>query len=940
MRRFCCGVAAFLLFIPGWTFLAAQASPPPIFSIQVTNKAVTIEGTTSPGATMVLVCKWSGASAWTSSNGKCTGSEIVAEYPAPVAGSPAPQPVGFTPDATTGNFSAPLASDMCTNGTYFSVYYEDRSGSPRPSLAASPCPEKGTKAATPSSTTSTLNVTLPYCDQSPPYAYSDTVQATTESIVVNVGIDSVNAITNIAAQMQQAFPKAQVTFPDPATAKLVLPSVAMLLRSPPQSLLNGGANDNPISFSKTEVQINDVGGPLLTSGSPQDFTNSTSDAQRLLVRTQFGPNFSRLACSYSYLTGTIPAKGAATDFKGNPENITASPANQAVSLIGPDAPQYYLFNIVRWSDAGSQGNAAAQSGSGSQPSQMYQADSEWYLLNYSDAKDKHRDLSLVLQKLPYFDQDTLNILGTSRVLFIGIHLAPPAKYSGPLPQTVPGIPLIPTEQAWYDTVSIHYKFSATSVDPVNVADLKTLISAVLGVSSSQTSNQAALAPSESERGGYQALTVPSTPTPIDLLKAALGQTVTAKGSIDCFIGDATPQYISITAPLYSVLSTVSEQSCHSLGRPTAISDSVAKLSSCLSDIQEANISGEIGAINPVATTVTSGLNDLMSNLSSGKAVQVYSTYQGLYAAGLLTNLTQLPQVFVGASNITGTWSASFSGGSPVAAAPATGAQQTAPSTTISLKSSNTQQKQKGTQNSAASTAKQTASAQTGPTSACDLSTTAGPNGKAVQETCTSTSQDVHDEGIAYWDVSVAVPVQGFRDVSFQTTTNASGASVYAPGPQSTTRENAYGMFDLFIIPPFGQDLYNPPVFGIPYVAAGLPFSGKVFDKPYFAAGEMINVPSLWSKLPYIGQRLNLGKILPIQLRPMYGWVWNKEFKTVPATAATSTIPAMPAHQVYLRRSLDPQFSIEVSIKSVASKLGKSSSGSGSGSKSGGTSSNK
>ena len=141
-------------------------------------------------------------------------------------------------------------------------------------------------------------------------------------------------------------------------------------------------------------------------------------------------------------------------------------------------------------------------------------------------------------------------------------------------------------------------------------------------------------------------------------------------------------------------------------------------------------------------------------------------------------------------------------------------------------------------------------------------------------------------------------------------------------PSSVTRENAYGMVDIFLVP---ENLVNPPRIGIPHVVAGLPFAGQVFDKPYFALAETLNFPKIFagSKMSSNSAFTSLISSLPFKVRPVFGWVYNKES----TTSATGVVTRY--------RSLHPQWAIEISFGDVKNAVKTLSKSSGSGS-SGGT----
>jgi hypothetical protein len=951
----------------------------PHFTLRLSGDAVTVQGTAGADVSKVVVCYWnaegkgkSASAKWVGWNATdplpetCTGGAIAAQGEVPGDGAAkASTAAGTLTVNSDGTFSGTLqaqAGAAFGQGTYFAVYSVLRTGMTAASLTASRYRDAGGAAVDGGAKTAeTLDVTLPYCDQSPPYQYTETT----------AGTASVVLAASERTQLQSMFAAS------PVTVKADDPT-------PFQNFADAGVHD-PIDGP---ALINDAGDPILTADPATSFAANTASAQRLLIRTQFRPNFSRLACSYAYLTGTLPrGDEPALDFNGKPENITASPASSTFAFTGSGAPQYYLFNIVRWSDAPPVKNQVAQTktktptktDASTSGQSLYQATSEWYLLNYSDTIGHRHDLLTRFRKFqPEFEQDTIRVLGTSRVVFVGVHLAPPAKYSGALPATVPGLPLIPTEQAWFDNTTIQYKFAATSVDPVNVADLKTLINQVVGVSSlsgGAAARMMSTGPPRSAAGMAALEKLEQTPegkAQRDSAEEVVDDFTALKTScygykqkeaIDCFLGGVRSSGDAQSASFVKAVTQYPEPDCQAMKAALAGKTDLASLSSqsgtvsfCLFEalVSDADAKGAEGLI----ASEQGALDKLVKGLEAHDLPQVYSTYQGLYTAGLLTNLTDLPAAFVGAANITGSWTATFApqkaaatepetpGKKPTDAAPAGDSTAPAPPSKsdepptaefsgpdaggATLYAMAVPQSADITQASASKPAKKPAKPAKKPTtttkpaagtttagksSLCPQTSTAQADGSAVQTPCTSTgpaAPGVHDEGIAYWDVSIAVPVQGFRDVGYKQSTTGGAGTLNLPTAASATRENAYGMFDMFVLG--GEDLYTPPTIGLPYVSVGVPISGKVFDKPYFALGEMVNLQSV-GKMGVVGKYV--AKYLPVQLRPMYGLVWNKEFKTIPASGTT------PAETVFYRRALDPQFSIEISIKSVASKLNKS-----------------
>jgi len=282
--------------------------------------------------------------------------------------------------------------------------------------------------------------------------------------------------------------------------------------------------------------------------------------------------------------------------------------------------------------------------------------------------------------------------------------------------------------------------------------------------------------------------------------------------------------------------------------------------------------------------VTPSIDEYLRQNSDLTKPILLSTYQGRYAAGLLTNLTALPV------NLTDAWTASFS------KAPTPSIGNSIPyDLTISAPA-------------VGSAGTATPSASSTPPCAVSLDTT--DKSAPKQADCNVTGAKVKDEGLARWDVSVVVPASSYSDVTFQASTTAGGTNSITTS-KTVSRTNAYGVVDLFLYP---EDLVHPPNVGIPHLIVGLPFAGKVFDKPYFAVGETLNLSNTLGKLKVFnwipGVSTLASKDLPLSLRPTFGWVYNKVFPT-------------PGSNVSYR-SLKPQFGVEISISGLVKTLSKSS----------------
>lgn len=169
---------------------------------------------------------------------------------------------------------------------------------------------------------------------------------------------------------------------------------------------------------------------------------------------------------------------------------------------------------------------------------------------------------------------------------------------------------------------------------------------------------------------------------------------------------------------------------------------------------------------------------------------------------------------------------------------------------------------------------------------------------------TTFSNTYHDEGLQHWDVSVAVPVNSIKELNYSSTDGA------VTGKEAS-RYNAYGLFDVY---PWAVDINDPPAFAYPHAVFGLPFSGKVFNKPFLGLGGALGFQSL----PWIGKFLNTA--IPVRLNFYGGVVYNKEFRPSTLKVGQPASPGAVANDLHGVRVWKGQFGIEFSIKDVASKL--------------------
>ena len=193
--------------------------------------------------------------------------------------------------------------------------------------------------------------------------------------------------------------------------------------------------------------------------------------------------------------------------------------------------------------------------------------------------------------------------------------------------------------------------------------------------------------------------------------------------------------------------------------------------------------------------------------------------------------------------------------------------------------------------------------------ACD--STPGSSSK-TQASCTLT-QSVTDEGLHRWDVSAGVPFNALNQYSFASTDGT-------VTQKSNAKLNAYGFFDLY--PFHGADLAGPPWSSYPHLMVGLPFSGKVFNRPFVGMGFL-----------HLKQLPVVGKFIPLQANLYAGWVIEKEFKPKTLTVGSPATVGALANDLRPERDWKPQFGIEFSIRSLKKAAASSTSKQGTGSSS-------
>ena len=162
---------------------------------------------------------------------------------------------------------------------------------------------------------------------------------------------------------------------------------------------------------------------------------------------------------------------------------------------------------------------------------------------------------------------------------------------------------------------------------------------------------------------------------------------------------------------------------------------------------------------------------------------------------------------------------------------------------------------------------------------------------AMSRTFTSTDKE-------YWDVSMGVAIPGVRETGF--TFNSSSNSV---SRSTTTHTEAYAFLDLYLLAAKASKDS-----GVPHINLGVPVSSKVLYRPYFGLAENLTG---WSGLQ---QKLQL----PTSISFFAGMCW---MKTQQLVGPTPTSQSDFNSELSYHRVWKPMFGVEVSISSLASKLG-------------------
>jgi hypothetical protein len=146
---------------------------------------------------------------------------------------------------------------------------------------------------------------------------------------------------------------------------------------------------------------------------------------------------------------------------------------------------------------------------------------------------------------------------------------------------------------------------------------------------------------------------------------------------------------------------------------------------------------------------------------------------------------------------------------------------------------------------------------------------------------------------------VGVPFKGLSQLNYSSTDGTVTS-------KSNVKLNAYAFFDIY---PVAIDLKSPPPLAYPHLMLGLPFSGKVFNAPFLGIG-----------LLSLKQIPGLGKIIPVQMNPYAGFVYEKEFKPMSLKVGMPATVGALSNDLESYRSWKFQYGVEFSIQALKSAL--------------------
>ena len=625
--------------------------------------------------------------------------------------------------------------------------------------------------------------------------------------------------------------------------------------------------DDPIKdFGGKSFSVYDPGGSIL-GDKTQELGADGFDAARLLIRTL-------QAASTSYPSTQL----VSADCHLPPTNQIVPPATMPAFSFSKAT--FYLIEIVRWKISNG----------------INQIDSDdWYMMNYSDSAPFHRTMDHMFQKFSPGVGSELRIFGDAhkpaknQVYFLSIHLAPQGG----------------VETNWVDknSTAISYKIQADKVGSIGVQDFSALFSAIVGPTPGEKTfmGRTQKPPAPAHKPSYQGLYGAALLTNLSKLPVMLTPSLSVTfGPVNTSTND------SYCAPVDKSLLSSAAPATPSLC--PALMPIFNPSAGTYAGAQQVTITDLIPGLKIYYTTDGSDPNPPSDGSDPTPPTAVYSQPIAVASSETLKAIATAPDysqstVATAAYTITAAAPppasppsatltprlpdalsaklalASYSFGTRYIAEEQTGTGGSKPTTkpvTPATGADPTTQTGINTKTPPATTPQTSA-----PT--CDTSTQTDASGNTVQKPCSITGPVIADEGLDWWDISVAVPTIGYKQTSFD--------SNNALQPKSETVTNAYALLDFA---PWGEDFVTPRLWAYPHIITGLPLSGKVFDKPL--VGGLAGDFGILHKIPYFGA---------LSVRPFFGVVYNKEFRT----------SAQTPHWVW-----KGQYGIEISVTNFVSAI--------------------
>jgi hypothetical protein len=167
-----------------------------------------------------------------------------------------------------------------------------------------------------------------------------------------------------------------------------------------------------------------------------------------------------------------------------------------------------------------------------------------------------------------------------------------------------------------------------------------------------------------------------------------------------------------------------------------------------------------------------------------------------------------------------------------------------------------------------------------------------PSPSKDQKPAATFTQTYDDEGFAFWDVSIGIPVKGVNEVQY-----SSDGTVAA---KTVTKVNAYGLAHWY---PYPADLKSNYPWQ-PSVVGGLPLSGKPLNKPF------------------VGLAIGTRKPLPFRVNVFAGVVFNKVFTPQSLAVGSKASPTQLASNLHAHRVRKLLIGVDIPISQFISAISK------------------